>query len=152
MIGGKKVWLGFMLLLVSAMLIPQVAAAQGGVAPAAPQAALGQTLPDSTLQDLNGKDSNTVLLSDFGNGERYKYYQVNQPSISTDPYPHTQTNYLSITDNGNTLLVTQNGNSGTENVQTASPTSSPGTYNTGSLNSNTFGNVMGVVGVVKVGR
>jgi hypothetical protein len=137
MIGGKKVvWLGFLLLLVSAMLTPQMAAAQK-VSPAAPQAAFGQTLPDSALQDLSGKDlswSNT--LSDF-QAQNYYFYQINQANPSgyngSNGYDG-QKNYLKIND----LESTQYGAQG--------PSLPGGGYvQSGPLNSNTFGVVTSIV-------
>jgi hypothetical protein len=76
MAARKVVWLGFMLLLVSAMLIPQVAAALE-IAPAASQAAWGQPLPDSTLKDLAGRDS----LVGAGNGLTNVVYQYNSSGV-----------------------------------------------------------------------
>jgi hypothetical protein len=70
------VWLGFMLLLVSAMFTPQMAAAlevsPAASQPAASQAAWGQPLPDSTLKDVSGKYA-SYTLSGYG-----MVLQVNQ--------------------------------------------------------------------------
>jgi hypothetical protein len=140
MIAGKKVvWLGFMLLLVSAMLTPQMAAAQE-VAQASPQAAFGQTLPDSALQDLSGKDSSCFsnTLSDFQT-ENYHYYQINQANTALDPSAYDrQTNSLLITKNHKKIIdSTQNGAQG-------DPLPGGGFVQSGKLNSNTFGLVTGL--------
>jgi hypothetical protein len=73
----KVVWVGFMLLLASALLIPEVATALE-VSAAAPQTAFGQPLPDSTLKDLGGRDS----LVGVGNGLTNMAYQYNSSGVN----------------------------------------------------------------------
>jgi hypothetical protein len=127
------VWLGFMLLLVSAMLTPQMAAALE-VAPAASQATWGQPLLDSTLKDVSGKDS-SITLSGFGNNEQNVWYQINQPGTNK------QTNSASITINGVSLLdSTQVGAQGSP----LPAPSSAGYYKSGQLDPNAFGTLMGL--------
>jgi len=125
------VWLGFMVLLVGAMLTPQMAVALE-VAPAASQALWGQPLPDGTLKDVSGKSS--ITLSDFGNNVKNTWYQVNQPGT------YKQTNSASITINGVSLVdSTQVGTQGTPLP------SGGGYYKSGPLDPNAFGTLMGVV-------
>ena len=68
----NAVLIGLMLLLVSAILTPQVASAHE-VAPGLPEVAFGQPLPNRVLKDLAGKAS----LVGFGNGFTDMVGQVN---------------------------------------------------------------------------